>query len=70
MSDTWYRFLPKVFKGFPDKLATNYAYVIAAAHHGLPHTQLQQYVVSNVHGVGEGWRWVDELNGMSSLNSI
>jgi len=42
-----------------------YAYVFAAAHHNVRHVALENYMVSNVEGLGEAWRWVDSLAGMS-----
>jgi len=42
-----------------------YAYAYAAAHNGVRHVVLENYMVSNVEGLGEAWRWVDSLAGMS-----
>lgn len=58
---SWTRFVPRVFEGYPELLAEMYAYSMGAAHEQLPHTQLENYMVSNVHAGGEGWPLVDKL---------
>ena len=61
IAQTWTEFVPRVFEGYPYLLAEMYAYSMAAAHERLPHLQLEQYMVSNVHAGGEGWPHVDKL---------
>ena len=57
----WTDFVPRVYAFYPYLLAEMYAYSMAAAHAGLPHLQMEQYMVSNVEAGAEGWPWVDAL---------
>jgi len=58
---SWTEFVPRVYEGYPELLAEMYAYSMGAAHEKLPHTELENYMVSNVHAGGEGWSLVDKL---------
>jgi hypothetical protein len=59
--NSWTKFVPRVYEGYPYLLAEMYAYSMAAAHEQLPHLRLDHYMVSNVDAGGEGWQWVDSL---------
>ena len=61
IANTWTKFVPQVYEGYPYLLAEMYAYSIASAHENLPHLQLDHYMVSNTDAGGEGWDWVDKL---------
>jgi hypothetical protein len=61
LTDTWTKFVPTVYEGYPHLLAEMYAYSMAAAHENLPHLQLENYMVSNTDAGGEGWPLVDKL---------
>lgn len=60
---SWCRYAPKVHKQYPELLAEMYAYSIAAAHEQLPHLQMPNLMVSNIHmsADSEGWPLVDVL---------
>jgi hypothetical protein len=63
--DSWVEYMIKIRENFPklveeDVLAEMYAYCLAAAHHGLKHTQLANYMVSSVDARGEAWKVVQE----------
>lgn len=60
--NSWTKFVPRVYEGYPYLLAEMYAYSMAAAHEQLPHLRLDHYMVSNVDAGGEGWQWVDSLD--------
>ncbi|CAK0866194.1 unnamed protein product [Prorocentrum cordatum] len=63
---TWLELMKPVYEqDRGDVQADMYAYVYAAAHHGVRHVALENYMVSNVEGLGEAWRWVDSLASMS-----
>lgn len=64
IASSWTKFVPKVYEGYPYLLAEMYAYSMAAAHENLPHLQLENYMVSNVHAGGEGWPWVDKIDNV------
>lgn len=69
IADSWCRYAPKVHKQYPELLAEMYAYSIAAAHEELPHLQLNNLMVSNIH-MGddeEGWPLVDALDDVCEL---
>ena len=62
IAQTWTTFVPRVYEKYPYLLAEMYAYSMAAAHEGLPHLQVEHYMVSNTEvEPGEGWPWVDAL---------
>ena len=63
ITETWTKFVPRVYEGYPYLLAEMYAYSMAAAHEKLPHLQVEHHMVSNVDvDPGEGWPWVDQLS--------
>mmetsp|Transcript_33147 Transcript_33147/g.53241 ORF Transcript_33147/g.53241 Transcript_33147/m.53241 type:complete len:553 (-) Transcript_33147:135-1793(-) len=52
-----------------DMQADMYAYIMSAAHHKLPHTRLNHFMVSDVGiDVGEAWSWIDYIQKMSCVN--
>ena len=61
LTETWTKFLPRVYEKYPHLLAEMYAYSMAAAHEKLPHLQLENYMVSDIDGYGEGWPHVLNL---------
>jgi hypothetical protein len=61
LTDTWTKFVPRVYEQYPFLLAEMYAYSMAAAHEELPHLRMDHFMVSNVDAGGEGWPWVDAL---------
>ena len=61
LTETWTKFVPRVYEGYPHLLAEMYSYSMAAAHEKLPHLQLENYMVSDVYGYGEGWPHVLSL---------
>jgi hypothetical protein len=63
LTESWTDFVPRVYEKYPELLAEMYAYSMAGAHVELPHLRMDHYMVSNVDvGIGEGWKWVDELH--------
>lgn len=62
LTETWTKFVPRVFEGYPYLLAEMYAYSMAAAHENLPHLQLENYMVSNIDAGAEGWPLVSQLD--------
>jgi hypothetical protein len=62
LADAWCDMVPRVYEGYPYLLAEMYAYSMAAAHAELPHTQIENYMVSNTNAGGEGWAHVDVLD--------
>mmetsp|Transcript_3116 Transcript_3116/g.4807 ORF Transcript_3116/g.4807 Transcript_3116/m.4807 type:complete len:502 (-) Transcript_3116:106-1611(-) len=61
LAQSWVRFVPRVYEGYPDLLAEMFAYSMAAAHENLPHLRVDHFMVSNIDAGGEGWPWVDAL---------
>lgn len=59
----WCRYAKPVHEQYPELLAEMYAYSIAAAHEQLPHLQLSNYMLSNIHMSerDEAWSLVDAL---------
>jgi hypothetical protein len=41
-----------------------YAYSMAAAHENLPHTQFENFMISNTDAGGEGWPLIDQLDNV------
>lgn len=54
---------------YPELLAEMYAYSIAAAHLKLPHTNLENYMTSDVGSWAEGWPFVDQMNSERFCNT-
>ena len=68
LSPLWSDYMqPVLTAGGPDILADMWAYCMAAAHLGLRHVQLDQYMVSTWGG-GEGQRWIENLDSYSCRN--
>jgi hypothetical protein len=61
IANTWTKFVPRVYEGYPYLLAEMYAYSMAAAHERLPHVQFEHFMVSNTDAGGEGWPLIDNL---------
>ena len=75
----WCEFVPKIYKEYPQALATTHAYSIAAAHLSLKHQLMGSLMVSDTAtagggGDGEGWTLVDAIPGDKvcafALNSL
>jgi hypothetical protein len=54
---------------YPELLGEMYAYSIAAAHLKLPHTNLENYMTSDVGSWAEGWPFVDQMNSERFCNT-
>jgi cyclophilin family peptidyl-prolyl cis-trans isomerase len=63
VAEQWASFLPEVRRQYHELLAEQYTYSLASAHHSLPSIRLDHYMVSGVDGWGEGWEWVDKMEG-------
>eukprot|EP01035_Chromulina_nebulosa_P018906 gene18906-24709_t len=61
ITNSWTKFVPRVYEKYPELLAEMYAYSMAAAHENLPHTILTSYMISNTDMDEEGWKYIDEL---------
>eukprot|EP01036_Dinobryon_divergens_P031910 gene31910-41401_t len=61
LTQTWTKFVPRVYSKYPELLAEMYAYSMAAAHEQLPHFTMNHYMVSNTFADDEGWAWIDSL---------
>lgn len=61
LTNSWTKFVPKVYTRYPELLAEMYAYAMAAAHQKLPHFTMRHYMVSNTDMSEEGWAFVDKL---------
>jgi len=59
----WTEFAPGVHAEYPNLLAEMYAYCIAAAHLKLPHVMIESLMVSNTNAGGEGWEFIDRMDG-------
>lgn len=59
----WTEFAPGVHEEYPYLLAEMFAYCIAAAHLELPHRMVESLMVSNSGAGGEGWPFVDSMEG-------
>mmetsp|Transcript_20761 Transcript_20761/g.36957 ORF Transcript_20761/g.36957 Transcript_20761/m.36957 type:complete len:531 (-) Transcript_20761:184-1776(-) len=70
--DAWAKYVIKVRevqgKSVADMLSEMYAYCLGAAHHELPHTRLDHFMVSNHRADGEGWEFIDKLEDYSNHN--
>lgn len=64
ITESWTKFVPRVYEGYPYLLAEMYAFSMAAAHEELPHLQVENYMISNTLSSGEGWPWVDALDAV------
>lgn len=59
LGPTWQDFTPPVVDLTErDLIADMWSYSMAAAHHNLPHTQIETYMVSNPYGNDEGFPFV------------
>ena len=69
IANSWTRYAPRVHKQYPELLAEMYAYSIAAAHENLPHLQLPNYMISNIHmdKKEEGWPLIDAIQDVCAL---
>jgi hypothetical protein len=67
ISRKWSEFVRPTHKHKPGLLAEMYAWCIAAAHLNLPHTLLDNFMVSNIDAGGEGWKLVDAIPSPSCL---
>lgn len=63
IAHAWLESMPHVYAQYPYLLAEMYAYALASANLSLPHAQLHNFMVSNVHAGGEGWDWIDTKGG-------
>eukprot|EP01033_Poteriospumella_lacustris_P015820 gene15820-11322_t len=61
LTDSWTKFVPRVFEKYPALLAEMYAYSMAAAHEELPHLTVLHMMVSNIDMDEEGWVYIDKL---------
>ena len=64
LTNTWTKFVPRVYEKYPYLLAEMYAYSMAAAHERLDHLRMDHYMVSNTGAGGEGWPWVDAMQNV------
>ena len=63
ISESWSKFTPKVHEEFAQLLTEMYGYSLAAAHHRLPHTVINNMMVSDVlMNKAEGWPEIDALS--------
>lgn len=69
LTTLWSEYMRPVFKVIPGDILTDmWAYIMGAANLGMPHTKLEQYMVSAVDAYGEGWKFVDDWGQMSCHN--
>lgn len=60
LTTLWSNYMRPVFKVIPGDILTDmWAYIMGAANLGMPHTKLEQYMVSETGAWGEGWKFVD-----------
>jgi hypothetical protein len=66
----WWEYMRPVWKQDPgDIQADMYAYNMAAAHVGVKHVTMANYMVSDVDAdAGEAWEWVDKYTNISCHN--
>jgi len=58
LARAWVKFLPGVYKIFPQMMAEMHGYSVAAAHLQLPHTLAEGVVVSDVDANGENYDFI------------
>eukprot|EP00912_Choanoflagellata_sp_UC4_P002147 UC4_evm3s1361 len=64
LTDLWSRYMRPMAKLTKHDIITDmWAYIMASANLNMPHTRLEQYMVSNVQSGGEGWPLVDAWEG-------
>eukprot|EP00756_Hemistasia_phaeocysticola_P016876 Hpha_TRINITY_DN15502_c0_g4::TRINITY_DN15502_c0_g4_i7::g.104998::m.104998/K20781/SGT1; peptidyl serine alpha-galactosyltransferase len=64
--DDWLNFMKPVLKHPKGKdiLADMWAYSMSAAHNGVTHDRYDHFMVSNAYAHGEGYPWVETMEGM------
>ena len=58
----WTKFLPKIFKLYPEFMSEMYGYSTAAAHLRLPHQLAKGFMVSDINSGSEGWSFMNNAD--------